>query len=201
MGETWEGLLILGLGNPLLSDDAVGREAAEALGPRFPGAVVRTMAMIGMDLLDAVLGFEGLCLLDAMCTGEVPPGSVACCLLPEKAVHLGSSHGPDLHNLLSLGRLVGLPVPGFIGVYGIEIGQAIPYGETLTPALREALGSAVEEIASALRADMDAWKRTRPGPKGPWARTITTTRAKEKGNDGRPCQCPPGTTKYSDLRG
>lgn len=148
MSEGWEGLVIVGLGNPILSDDGVGRRAAAALGGRFPGARVETIPMIGMDLLDRIAGHEVLVIVDAAATGRAPIGSLSRLQEPDKSLHIASSHGPDLHQILSLGRSLGLHIPQTILIYGIEIGTEIPYGESLSSNLQARLESAVQDIAA-----------------------------------------------------
>jgi len=149
--ETWEGLVIVGMGNPLLSDDGVGLHAARALGRSFPAAAVQTIPMIGMDLLDLIAGHNSLCLVDAMTSGAVPVGAVTRLQEPGQGLHIASSHGPDLHVVLSLGRSLGLHIPHIILIYGIEIGRNIPYGETLTPGLQAGFNSAIQRIAADMR--------------------------------------------------
>ena len=133
MTEIWKGLVIVGMGNPLLSDDGVGHHAARALGSALPGAAVHTIPMVGMDLLDLIDGFHSLCLVDAMTTGTVPVGTVNRFPLPGPGLHSCSSHGPDLQSVLSLGHALSLNIPRTVLFYGIEIGTEIPYGEDPYP--------------------------------------------------------------------
>ena len=146
MTEIWENLVIVGMGNPLLSDDGVGHHAARALGSAFPGSAVHTIPMIGMDLLDLIDGFHSLCLVDAMTTGTVPIGTVKRFPLPGPGLHSCSSHGPDLQSVLSLGHALNLNIPRTTLLYGIEIGTEIPFGEDLTPSLQRCFKTAVRQI-------------------------------------------------------
>jgi hydrogenase maturation protease len=151
MTEPWEGLVIVGMGNPLLSNDGVGRHAAVSLGSAFSGARVETIPMIGMDLLDLIIGHESLVIVDAVANGADPVGKVTRFQMPDQGVHTASSHGPDLHLVLALGRSLGLPIPRTIHIYGIEIGTEVPYGETLSPELQARFKTAVESIATDMR--------------------------------------------------
>ena len=148
MTEIWENLVIVGMGNPLLSDDGVGHHAARSLGSAFPGSAVHTIPMIGMDLLDLIDGFHSLCLVDAMTTGTVPIGTVKRFPLPGPGLHSCSSHGPDLQSVLSLGHALNLNIPRTTLLYGIEIGTEIPYGEDLTPKLKQRFKTAIRQIAA-----------------------------------------------------
>lgn len=148
MTDTWQGLVIVGMGNPLLTDDGVGRHVARALARAFPGAAVHTVPMVGMDLLDIINGYHSLCLVDAVTTGTDQVGTVSRLPLLAPGLHGCSSHGPDLPSVLSLGHHLCMDVPRTILLYGIEIGLEVAYGEELTPALRECVNTAINEIAA-----------------------------------------------------
>ncbi len=152
MTDVWQGLVIVGMGNPLLTDDGVGHHAARALGSDcFPGAVVHTIPMVGMELLDLIAGYDSLCLVDAVTTGKRPIGAADRFPLPGPGLHSCSSHGPDLHSVLSLGHSLHLNIPQITLLYGIEIGTEIAYGEDLTPALRARFKTAILQIAEDMR--------------------------------------------------
>lgn len=72
------GILVLGLGNILLSDEGVGVRAVEALveqGPLPRGVEVLDGGTSGMDLLDQIAGRAHLIVVDAVKTGR-PPATV-----------------------------------------------------------------------------------------------------------------------------
>src|SRR5450756_2353455 len=69
--------LVLGMGNPILSDDAIGIRLASALKPRLediPGVdVVEECCVGGLNLLDVLEGYDRLIALDSIKTiGGVP---------------------------------------------------------------------------------------------------------------------------------
>jgi hydrogenase maturation protease len=149
--DTWEHLVIVGMGNPLLTDDGVGHHAARALGRIFPGAVVHTIPVAGMDLLDIIEGYQGLCLVDAAISGTDPVGRVTRLLLSAPGRHGWSSHGPELQSILTLGHHLGIHVPQTIVLYGIEIGVDVAYGEELTPRLKKRFNTAIKTIAAHMK--------------------------------------------------
>ena len=77
-GEKTEGtncptapVLILGLGNELLKDDAVGIRVAERLQGTFPAGVeVRATSLFGLALLDELIGREKVLLIDSYISEE-----------------------------------------------------------------------------------------------------------------------------------
>ncbi len=70
--------LILGVGNLLLSDEAVGVRIVEALGREYrfaPGIELLDGGTAGMELLEAMASRDHIILVDAVRSGN-PPGTV-----------------------------------------------------------------------------------------------------------------------------
>lgn len=70
--------LILGVGNLLLSDEAVGVRIVEALGREYrfaPGIELLDGGTAGMELLEAMASRDHIILADAVRSGN-PPGTV-----------------------------------------------------------------------------------------------------------------------------
>lgn len=139
--------LILGMGNPILSDDGVGLHVARALEGHFAGTDVHTSALIGLDLLDIVAGYDQVFVIDAIQDGSRLPGTVLKLAAGEGALHLFSSHGLHFFDILQLGQDVGIAVPEVAGVYGVVIGPDCPFGEGLSPLLARQQARIVRQIA------------------------------------------------------
>jgi len=139
--------LILGMGNPILSDDGVGLHIARALEGRFAGTDVRTSALIGLNLLDIVAGYDQVFVIDAIQDGRHPPGTVVKLEAGEGALHLFSSHGMHFFEILQLGKDTGISVPEVAGVYGVSISHECPFGEELSPLLAQRQAGIVKQIA------------------------------------------------------
>jgi hydrogenase maturation protease len=139
--------LILGMGNPILSDDGVGLHVARALDGRFAGTDVCTSALIGLGLLDIVAGYDQVFVIDAIQDGSRPQGTVVKLATGEGALHLFSSHGMHFFEILQLGKDVGIAVPEVAGIYGVVIGPECPFGEGLSPLLAGQQVGIVRQIA------------------------------------------------------
>lgn len=140
--------LILGMGNPILSDDGIGIAVARALDGKIPGAQVEVSAMIGLELLDIMEGYDRIVVIDAMCTRGGRPGEVRK-IAPEGGagtMHLFSSHGVHFFELMELGRNCGLDMPEVAAVYGIEIGECVCFDETLSPGLQAKVTTITDTI-------------------------------------------------------
>jgi hydrogenase maturation protease len=147
-------VLLLGLGNDLLTDDAIGLHVARQLQCRFeghPAIHVRETTEMGLALLDFLTGYPAVVIVDSIQTGQAPPGFVH----ELEAASLKELTGRTPHFLgvgetLALGRLLELPMPAEVTIYAIEVEDPFTLGTQLTPALQAALPGIVERIAAAV---------------------------------------------------
>jgi hydrogenase maturation protease len=139
--------LILGLGNPILSDDGVGLVVAERLRGRVDGVDVISTPLIGLHLLDLVLGYDTLFLIDALITTGNQPGELKFISPNDVSLPSLSSHGFNFLEVLMLGKKVGLSVPELKGVYGITIGTDPAFGEKPSLELMRNVEAMVSQIA------------------------------------------------------
>jgi hydrogenase maturation protease len=150
-----ERILVLGLGNDILTDDAVGLHVARAVRERLcdePDVVVRESMEMGMTLLDQVVGFRGLVLIDAVQTGRLPPGTVRTHELAEyRTFRVSTPHFLGLADTFALADSLSLPVPCYVQVVTIEVEDALTLGTELTPAVRDAVPRAVHQAVAHVR--------------------------------------------------
>ncbi|HWH69050.1 MAG TPA: hydrogenase maturation protease, partial [Candidatus Sulfotelmatobacter sp.] len=107
--------LLLALGNDLLSDDAIGLCVAaavrESMGSQENLTIIQTAEM-GLSLLDYIVGFDRLVLVDAIQTEQVPPGFVHEIQGEDlKILPTISPHFLGVSEVLALGRELGLAMP------------------------------------------------------------------------------------------
>lgn len=161
-------ILIIGLGNPILGDDGVGWMVAEKVAERFsmppssqPESTseisldtqtveVDCLSLGGLSLMERMIGYEQAIIIDALSTGNYPPGSVTISSLadlPSRALgHLCSAHDTTLQNALELGQRLGANLPPKIIVVGIEAHQVFDFSTELSPSILEAIPEAVNRI-------------------------------------------------------
>jgi hydrogenase maturation protease len=148
-------ILILGLGNPLVTDDSVGLRVVEQLKPLLAG---RSEVEVGEDywgglrLMERMIGFDRAIVVDAICTGA-PPGTIHV-LTPEgiPTQRSASAHDVNLATALEFGRQADahLPENGHIRLVGIEAEDILTFGERCTPAVEAAIPRAVESVLEVL---------------------------------------------------
>jgi hydrogenase maturation protease len=146
--------LLLGLGNDILCDDAIGLRVAEALRERLAGhdnLAVATTTEMGLSLLDLIVGFQTLYLIDAIQTGKATPGFVHEIRAGElHTLPAISPHFLGVGEVLALGRRLGMAVPSRVEIFAIEIQDPWTVATQMSPALQAALPGIVERIATAL---------------------------------------------------
>jgi len=144
-------ILVLGLGNMLLSDDGVGPALLEQLANsegRWSGQVeFLDGGTQGLALLGHLSGRRALIIVDALKMGAAP-GTVHRLTLPElREVSPGranSGHESNAGELLAAAQLLD-ELPDQLFVVGVEPGK-ITTGIGLSPAVREALPAAADQV-------------------------------------------------------
>jgi hydrogenase maturation protease len=137
--------LVLGLGNPILTDDGVGihvvRAAAEVC---LQSDVAYTEASVGgLRLLEIVAGYERVIIVDAIQTTDGRPGDLYQ-LHPNDlrvSLHTGSTHDLSFPSALALGRSLGMPLPPDkeITILAVEVEDVTTFGERCTPRVEAAI--------------------------------------------------------------
>jgi hydrogenase maturation protease len=146
---------VLGLGNDILSDDAAGLNVAREIKRRISASdaiEVRETSEMGLALLDFIAGFQDLVLVDAVQTGQAPPGflheldGAALKILP-----LVSPHFVGIGEMVELGRQLGLQMPRRVKIFAIEVQDPYTIGIRMTPPLRRAIRPVAARILAAAR--------------------------------------------------
>jgi len=152
-------LLVLGLGNILLSDEGVGVHLSAALGRRRaalpPGTDVVDGGTLGLELLPLVADARALLLLDAAQLAE-EPGAIRTFEGEELQGVFGghlSPHQAGAGDLVAVAVLTG-SLPEATAMIAVQPGT-IDYGLSLTPPVESALPAA---LAAAIDA---AWELER----------------------------------------
>ncbi|MBN2217681.1 MAG: hydrogenase maturation protease [Pirellulales bacterium] len=148
--------LVLGLGNPLVADDSVGLRVAAELKSRLadrPDVEVGEDYWGGLRLMERMIGFDRVIVVDAICTGS-PPGTIHR-LTPEgiPTQKSNSAHDLSLPMALALGRQAeaALPRDEHIRLIGVEAEDVLSFSEECTPAVAAAIPRAVEVVLEELK--------------------------------------------------
>jgi len=146
-------ILVLGLGNLLMNDDAVGIRAIEELKKhyRFPPQVeLVDGGTLGLDLLPRLEGIDKLLILDAL-QMAAEPGQVFRLEgdeVPRAFANKLSVHQMGLQDLLAVAELQG-HLPQQLVVCGVQA-DSIEMGLQMSPAVAAALPKLLHEVCAVL---------------------------------------------------
>ena len=144
--------LVLGLGNDLLSDDAVGILAVRRLAQELSGqADIVESSLHGAALFDILIGYRQAIIVDAIRTGTSPPGTIFE-LRPEdlREVHSPSPHYAGLPEMIRLAREIGVDFPDDILIVAVEIVDSLTVGGPLSPPVSASLDELVRRVKNHL---------------------------------------------------
>jgi hydrogenase maturation protease len=147
------------MGNRYLRDDAVGIRLAGALRRRVGEVQGLTCheecSLGGLNLLDVVVGYDRLVVLDSIRAGG-PPGGWYCFdgRALRETMNLTSVHDANFATALELGRRLGLAIPAEdeIHVFAVEVEDNLTFSERMSDSLEAALPALAEEIGSEVAA-------------------------------------------------
>ena len=143
-------VVVLGLGNLLLSDDGLGLRLLEALAAEGWGAEFLDGGTQGLALLAYLARRRALIILDAVALGA-PPGTVHVLRGDSIAAHHAvTAHGSNALELLAAARLLG-DLPPSVTIIGIEP-DCLRTGIGLSPAVEAALPQALARARAVLEA-------------------------------------------------
>lgn len=164
--------LIIGLGNPILGDDGVGWTVTREVESRLPSPLrpspnngsgdegeIRAdcLAVGGIRLMEQMIGYDRVILIDSINTGAHPQGTVTVFTLDElvglRDGHSASAHDTTLNMALVLGRASGaeLPQNQDVVVVAIQAEHVYDFTQALTPEIAAAVPQAVQCVIDLLQ--------------------------------------------------
>jgi hydrogenase maturation protease len=142
--------LVLGLGNPILSDDGVGIRVAHEVSNRLknPQVTVSETSAAGLSLLDSIVGYDKVIIIDAIQTEKGQAGQIYRMKTEDFSLtkRLSSPHQVNLATALELGKMLGLAVPEKITVFAVEAKDITNFSEKCTPEVEKAIPEVVRMV-------------------------------------------------------
>lgn len=163
--------LVVGLGNPILTDDGVGVKVAYAVEdvlrsrgsdrtPTSSDDITVTEASVGgLRLMELVLGYDRVIIIDAMYhpngNGR-PPGTIIEMSAQDlrdisPTQHSASAHDTSLITALEMAEKMGLPVPEEIIIFAVEVEEIFVFSDEPTPAVAEAIPKVTQMVLDVIR--------------------------------------------------
>jgi hydrogenase maturation protease len=151
-----EKTLVIGLGNPILGDDGVGlvvaREVESCLDTSEQNVEVDYLTLGGLSLMERMIGYQRVILIDSLNTGQRPQGSVINFSLEDLVDlthgHSATAHDVTLKTALIMGRKLGanLPADKDVHVVAIEAKHVYDFKEELSQEIAAAKPTAVQKV-------------------------------------------------------
>jgi hydrogenase maturation protease len=157
--------VVLGLGNSLLCDDAVGLRVAEALqellqADPVDGVTVVTSTRAGFELIDLLAGSRDAIIIDCLDVPDAEPGRVRRLDLQHVAgvARLVGAHDLNVAAAFQLAAEMGISMPDPVEIYGVEAAETRQFSERLTPPVEAAVATLSRRLHALLK------ERARPAP-------------------------------------
>lgn len=149
--------IIVGVGNPILSDDGIGviiaNQISALIDPEKREDVSITEASIGgIRLMELLVGFEKAIIIDAIQnTNGNQPGkwykmSLADLQSISPTQHSTSPHDTSLITALELGQRLGFQLPTEITIYAIEVENIKDFGEVPSQSVQNSIPEVIQAI-------------------------------------------------------
>jgi hydrogenase maturation protease len=154
--------IIIGLGNPILTDDGVGVKVAQQLEETIdldahPDLTITEASVGGLRLMETLLGYDRVVLIDAFYLNPETnkPGKIHRLSLDDlrsvsPTQHSTSAHDTSLVIALDAADKMGYKVPREFIIYAVEVENILEFSETPTPAVAKAIPIVTSEIIAEL---------------------------------------------------
>ena len=150
--------LVIGLGNPILGDDGVGWKVIEYLTRNIShrnSVELDCLSVGGLSLMERMLGYDRVVIVDAIDTGQSPEGSVKAfplaALENPRLGHSASTHDTSLMTALQTAQSMGMTVPSRVYVVSIEAHSVYDFSEKLSSAVEHSVPIAAQKVLLLLK--------------------------------------------------
>jgi hydrogenase maturation protease len=147
--------LILGLGNEILTDDAIGPRLTGDLSNIYGNTVADFIiaGSGGLEIMEMIKGYRRVIIIDSIHTSGGKPGDVYH-LNPsdfKETSHLSNIHDVSFLAALDLGKMIDYTMPDAIHIIAVEIVDAMEFSERFTPVIEEKYPEILMRVSLILR--------------------------------------------------
>jgi hydrogenase maturation protease len=147
--------IVIGVGNSVIADDAVGLIVANCIRAQCPvGVAVAEVYNGGLELMETMAGHDRAFVVDAIAAGG-RPGTIYHLGIDQVAAtrNTSTTHNGSLPAALELGRLSGVKLPRELRIWAVEAGDVTTFREGLTAEVEAAVPIVAAEILRDLLLD------------------------------------------------
>jgi hydrogenase maturation protease len=143
-------VLILGIGNDILTDDGIGPRLVQDLqNENFPDGIHFQNAFVGgLEILELIQGYKMVIFIDAIITRDGIPGTVYQ-FRPEdfrETLHLSNLHDANFITAMHLGKKLNMLLPDKIHIIAVEIVEDRVFSDQFSPEIREKYPTLLESV-------------------------------------------------------
>ena len=153
--------LVIGLGNPILTDDGIGVKIAynvhRIISNRGCSDIKVTEASVGgLRLMEEMVGYDKVILIDAIKTKTgSKPGTLHRMSIDDlrdisPTQHSACAHDTTLVTAIDAGKLLGFQLPKDIVIIAVEVENVTDFGDEPTPAVSESIPKATKVVLGEL---------------------------------------------------
>ncbi|MFA6680159.1 MAG: hydrogenase maturation protease [Candidatus Methanomethylophilaceae archaeon] len=150
MNQLSDNIIVIGLGSPIMSDDAIGLVIAQKIEDmKLDKVETRQEAIGGLDIIPVLWGYRHAIIIDAIQTFQYDVGTVLL-FDPEDfapTITGASAHGMNLATAMKIGREIEPEqMPDSIRFVAIEVEDIQTVHEGMTPRVEAAVNDAVDVV-------------------------------------------------------
>jgi len=143
-------LLILGIGNEILTDDSIGIRIINDIKNQLKSikADFKTACTGGLEILEIICNYKNVIIVDAIKTVDGIPGQVYL-LTPEffkETSNISSFHDVSFLEAFELGKMLEMDVPKNIHIIAIEIIEDLIFSNSLSPVIENKYNEILDEV-------------------------------------------------------
>lgn len=150
MSDLKDRFIVIGLGSPIMTDDAVGLKIAQNIEDMHLNDVDTLQEAIGgLEILPMIRGYRFALITDAILTGQQPPGTVMIYDPDDFKDTVGNTfaHDINLATALKIGKQMDAStMPEKVLFVAVEVQDIQTMSETMTPEIEAAVQPAVNAI-------------------------------------------------------
>ncbi|MEI6122962.1 MAG: hydrogenase maturation protease [Bacteroidota bacterium] len=130
-------ILILGVGNDILTDDGVGIKLSREMQQRlhYDNITYDTLSIGGLDMLEYLQGYKTVIIIDAIKTEGGTPGTVYYFTPADfkETSNLSNIHDVSFLKALEIGKKLNMDIPENIHIIAVEILEDLTFSTEFTP--------------------------------------------------------------------
>ena len=142
--------LIIGLGNPIMGDDAVGCKCIDMIkaeGLAAEGVEVDSFFRGGISLMERIIGYDRVLIIDSFSGSGKSPGTISHLKMDDLPSRTAASpHDGSLKAAYEFGQQMGVPLPVQVDIIAVEIEPKYEFSEELSPPVKASLRQVFELV-------------------------------------------------------